>query len=145
MDPRKPQPIPGRTFERTQGCWNCIHFDAGDKAKKYFSACKDRDMLIAARFAAEHPLGVRAPKVLQIAKTIDEAEAAIATGTFGICTGGGVTSDFVHNAHLCNKWTGAVGASVARAGGKADDLPDEMKDKLGDHVPVEVSGDRTGK
>lgn len=39
---------------------------------------------------------------------------------------------FVSDKYLCDRWSGAQGASVARAGGRADDVPEEMVDKIGD-------------
>jgi hypothetical protein len=39
---------------------------------------------------------------------------------------------YVSNKYLCDRWSGAQGASVARAGGRADDVPEEMVDKIGD-------------
>lgn len=125
-------PLQGRTLRRTMGCWNCVSFDNGEKAKQHFEACKTREMLNAAEVAKKDPRGINAPKVQQIASTMADAERSVQAGVFGICLAGGVQSDFVHNAHLCPKWRGKQGASVARAGARADDLPAEVKDKLGD-------------
>ena len=55
-------------------------------------------------------------------------------GQQGLCTnlrapeGGGYKA---HN-FLCNEWSGAQGASVAREGQKADDLPGDLYAKHGD-------------
>lgn len=126
--------LSGRTFERTQGCWNCIHGDH-DKAKAVWKDRRQADLAIAARKALESPMGENDPNVVNIRRLVDAIDRGIASGTLTKCTGPGVDSngnavgDFVKNNYLCHQWTARQGASVARAGQKADDLPAELEDK----------------
>jgi hypothetical protein len=122
--------LPGRVFERTQGCWNCKHFDNEEKSRNFWELAKQRDLATAKVLAQADPRGESAPKVIAIRKTVREAGAAIASGAFGICLNNGVQSDFVENTHLCAGWSGRTGASLARAGSGPDTLPDELKDKV---------------
>jgi hypothetical protein len=117
-------------FERTQGCWNCKHFDNEEKSRNFWELAKQRDLATAKVLAQADPRGESAPKVIAIRKTVREAGAAIASGAFGICLNNGVQSDFVENTHLCAGWSGRTGASLARAGSGPDTLPDELKDKV---------------
>jgi len=131
-------PLPGRTFERSQGCWNCIHFDNDTKARAFWAACRKRDLATAALVAAADPRGMASPRAANIVRTVEAADVGIAAGSFGMCLdpkrdaqeGEGSAGDFVQASYLCNHWTGAQGASVARAGDRADDLPQELEDKL---------------
>ena len=64
---------------------------------------------------------------------------AIATGirfgVIGMCRGDGVDREgnpvgkFIQCEHLCHKWTGRVGASVAREGRPLDKLSDELHER----------------
>jgi hypothetical protein len=86
---------------------------------------------LALKAAGEGDLrGSEHPGVKQIVKTTMDAGRAIGRGKFGICTRGGAKSDFVEDVFLCPKWSGKTGASVARAGGALDLLPDELRDKV---------------
>lgn len=128
----RPTPFKGRTFERTQGCWNCIHFENGEKSKKFWELCKKRDLASAAMMAATDPRGEQTPAVINTRKMVREAGAAVALGLFGMCTvpNPAIKSDFVQASHLCDRWTGRQGASVARAGSAPDSLPAELKEKI---------------
>lgn len=66
-------------------------------------------------------------------KILDGAEQAIAEGKQGLCKlPGSGTSDYKSDKYLCDQWSAASGASVARAGQKPDMLPEELKDRHGD-------------
>lgn len=117
--------LPGRTFERVQGCWNCVHFDTGERSRNYwFQKAKPRDEGHAKAYEFEGKL--EAAKMVR--KTIAEAEKAVLSGKAGMCAKGQAKSEYVMDAYLCNNWSGRTGASVAREGGAPDLLPDELKD-----------------
>lgn len=124
----------GRRHERTQGCWNCIH-NSYDGAKDYWKDKRQQDLEVAAQKALASPQGENDPTVVNIRRMIDAIDTGLATHNLTRCTGKGVDAkdnpvgDFVKSNYLCRKWTAAQGASVARAGQKADDLPMELEEK----------------
>jgi hypothetical protein len=127
----------GRTFERTQGCWNCVHGNY-ERAKEKWMQKRHQDLARATGIATSSPLGEQEPRVVNIRRLVDQIDHGIFSGSLTTCTGPGVDAnenpvgDFVKNNYLCHKWTGAVGASVAREGQKTDPLPMELEDKKGD-------------
>lgn len=126
--------LSGRTFERTQGCWNCIHCDY-DGAKNRWKEQRQRDLTVATSKALESAMGENDPAVVNIRRLVDAIDTGLATHNLTRCSGKGVDAndnpvgDFVKTNYLCRKWTAAQGASVAREGQKADDLPMELEDK----------------
>jgi len=65
----------------------------------------------------------------------DNIEAAIGQGLYMICKNRGKPDKFdtyVNHRFLCDKWSAAQGASVAREGAAPDKLPEELKDIHGD-------------
>ena len=85
---------------RTQGCWNCKHFVTGDKVKSYFLDTSTRDLV----------------------KTAEEIPR------LGLC-GENTQPGMIMHAYLGDHWSGAQGASIARAGEKADALPEELMEE----------------
>lgn len=125
----------GRRFERTQGCWNCIHGDF-DGGKDYWKAKRQQDLQIAATKALESPLGEEEPVVKNIRRMVDAIDVGLATGNLIQCRGhkgrdanGNPVGDFCKSNYLCDQWSGKQGASVARDVGKSDPLPMELEDK----------------
>lgn len=61
-------------------------------------------------------------------------DVAIAEGIYAICKNrvSPKYDTYTNHRFLCNQWSGAQGASVARAGQTADMLPEEIKDVIGD-------------
>jgi hypothetical protein len=118
--------LPGRTFEKTQGCWNCIHFVTGREARKFWLyACRPKDEATAKSYEAA---GVpqAAFEMRQLMKLAGEA---IKTGGLGMCKIGKPPSDFVAHNYLCEDgWTGKQGASLAREGAAPDLTPGELRD-----------------
>lgn len=118
--------IPGRTFEKTQGCWNCIHYVTGKKAIDFFNGtCKPRDKAAMESYIAvgQHQAADEMKQLLKL------AGKAIKTGGLGMCGIGKPKTDFVAHNFLCEDgWTGAQGASMAREGAKPDLTPGELKD-----------------
>lgn len=116
----------GRTFEKTQGCWNCIHFENGAKAKAYWKdVCRPRDVANAKVAEVQgNPALAR-----EVRATIKAADAAVAQGALGMCMAGKANSDFVVHNFLCDDgWTGKQGASVAREGAAPDLTPGEIRE-----------------
>jgi hypothetical protein len=133
----KPDPktgLVGRTFERTQGCWNCIHGNH-EKARTLWSARRQVDLEEAAKVTLQSPMGEGDPTVVKIRRMVDEIDKGVARRILVACTGGGVNAqgdpvgDLVKSTYLCRKWSGAQGASVARAGEAPDPLPMELEEK----------------
>lgn len=124
----------GRRHERTQGCWNCIHGDF-DAAKAYWKQKRQQDLAVATQRALESPLGEQEPSVVNIRRLVDAIDTGLATYNLTRCTGRGTDAngnpvgDFVKSNYLCSNWSARTGASIARAGQKADDLPMELEDK----------------
>lgn len=121
--------LPGRTFQRTQGCWNCVHFRTGREVHKFFvTVCKPRDEKVAESYIAlGTPEGRKAAGEMR--ELLKAANAAIKSNGLGMCAIGKPQSDFVAHNYLCEDgWTGAAGASLAREGAKPDLTPGELKD-----------------
>lgn len=118
--------LPGRTFERTQGCWNCIHFVTGREAQKYWLyTCRPKDEATAKSYEAA---GVP-QAAMEMRELMKAASAAIKGNGMGMCRANKAPSDFVVHNYLCEDgWTGAAGASLAREGAKPDMTPGEMKE-----------------
>lgn len=123
-------PLKGRSFARSSGCYNCKHWDNDEKARKHWQMCKQRDLNLAKSIELTDPRGASAPKVMQIRKNVSDANFAMNTGKFGICLRGKAGADFCQHNFLCDGWDGRDGASVAREGGKLDQLPGELKAKV---------------
>lgn len=126
--------LTGRTHVRTQGCWNCVHGDF-DKAKEMWKSKRQQDLATGTRIALDSPMGEDDPVVKNIRRMVDNVDHGLAAGVLTTCTGRGVDSNdnpvgtFVKSNYLCHKWSAKTGASVAREGQKADDLPVELEDK----------------
>lgn len=127
--------LPERTFERSQGCWNCKGFSR-EMAKKHWQDRRQKDLEIGLGLALSSALGEDDPKVKGIRRMVDLVDHGVASGGLGMCLAGGTDrngnpiGDFVKDVYLCDKWSGATGASVARAGAAPDTLPAELEDKL---------------
>lgn len=124
-------PLQGRTFARSQGCYNCKHWENGEKARGFWDQSKKRDLDLATAHEVGDPIrGRNNPQAMQIRKNVADANKMLRTGHFGICLKGQTKSDFVQHSYLCGGWDGRDGASVARAGGALDPLPEDLKAKL---------------
>lgn len=131
-----------RVFERTQGCWNCKHFAPGDATKKVWAQLRIRDLNIAVKIATDSPQGENDVRVENIRKMVNTLDHAVVQRKAGICTGDGKTADgnpvgdLVAHSFLCSEWSGAQGASIARGGQKADELPEELKQRVDGEGPT---------
>lgn len=85
----------------------------------------------------EAPAGQNDPRVRNVREMIPMTDAGMTRGDWGMCSvgkmpNGDPVGTNVHNTYLCGKWTGKVGASVAREGQKADKLPEELMQDMAD-------------
>lgn len=106
-----------RTFERRQGCWNCLSFECSDIYRKRVEDCKRRDIsAFLARGMSLNGAGIKAAATAGL--LLDKA------GIFGLCLKGKVAGDFVSCKHLCTSgWSGQVGVTGSFEAGKAYDEP----------------------
>lgn len=107
-----------RTFERTQGCYNCTHFENGELARQHWKTCKERD-LTAYTAEGKMPLTRLGDMETDVfSGTIyDRMEQAIKSGQYGMCLAGKAAGDFTHFKFLCpSGWNGKQGYSVATGG-----------------------------
>lgn len=137
-----------RTVERTQGCWNCRHSVSGKDAWNYH---RQKLLQKAAGLVQMFPeQGEDHVTVRNIRSQVDLFDHAVAMGEARRCTNrlartgsGGDIGDLVAHNYLCaNGWSAAEGASIARAGQKADPLPEELLERLdgGPRTLAEVFG-----
>lgn len=118
-----------RTVVRTQGCWSCKWFDNGQIARDLWEkSLRPRDLKVLADRLGCTTLTI--PEGTPALRQMDRMNVEIQTGTTGVCMKGSPGTDLVQHRYLCGNWTGRDGASVARAGAKPDDLPDELMDKF---------------
>lgn len=123
--------------ERTQGCWNCTHWSSEKAIELWWNGARQAMAARGAEIAAT--AGIDDPRVQALKKDLPELDIGMETKLYGVCSGKGVTykdvggrkvkepvGSFVQSAYLCEKWTGAQGASIAREGQKADLLPGEV-------------------
>ena len=127
--------LSNRTFMRTQGCWNCKH-GSYELAKSWWKDKRQKDLNEALALSMTSPLGEQDPTCKNIRRMVDMIDHGVASGGLFKCMGHGVDAndnpigDLVKSSYLCRKWSGAQGATVAREGEKADDLPMELEEKF---------------
>lgn len=122
------EPLPGRTFVRSQGCWNCAHFDQGPLFEQHKITTGMRDVRVLVEEKGNTPE--------QAARYAGLRERQFQERGAGLCLGGGSKADFVSAKYLCSKWSAKKGAApIDRYGGGADLLPEELKEVLGDPKP----------
>lgn len=120
---------------RTQGCWNCIHWDPEAAAKLWWGEARAAMLARGVTLASNDPRGEAHPVVRNIREMVPKIDGSMTLGEFGTCRmgkdpNGNPLGDFVASTYLCGTWTGKVGASVAREGEKADLLPEEVFDRF---------------
>ena len=114
---------------RTQGCWNCRHWESG---KDLWNGRRQDNLKIALELARSSPLGENDQRVYNIRTMVDTTDNAVASGALGHCSGNGENAhgqpvgELVMHNFLCHKWSAAEGASLAREFGKTDKLPEEL-------------------
>lgn len=132
-------PLPGRTFARSQGCFNCRHFDIGERAQNFWEA----DMLTFAEHQIRtglengYPLAVVQQEVVL---RMQASNRLFAPPKAGLCTSvfGKTEGKYTMRTFLDTCWTAKQG--VRENHQPLDMLVDEMKDRLGDFSkPAEAS------
>jgi len=134
-----------RVISRNQGCWNCTKWDR-EKAKPLWEQKRQNDLQTALKIAMNLPDGepksaedCKTPEALRcfnIKAMVNSLDHLVASGHVGVCTGGGKTADgnpvgdFVVHSFLCDRWVAMAGARLTNEGGRLDDLPEEVADKL---------------
>lgn len=132
-----------RVFERTMGCWNC--FNRADP-KPVWNNRRQADLKRALDISMSSKLGENHPKCMNIKHMVNKIDHLVAskaivscrqglTGPIGRLPSGEPVGHFIAPNYLCDRWTAAQGASIARAGQAPDTLPEELADKLGDARP----------
>lgn len=127
--------LPDRTFERKTGCWNCKGW-SHEMGKKHWVERRQKDLEVGLSLSLQSPLGEEDPKVKGIRRMVHHVDHGVASKTLGMCLGHGVNrngdpvGDLVMSTYMCDRWTGAQGSSIARAGEAIDILPAELEDKL---------------
>jgi len=121
-----------RTFERTQGCWNCVH---SSSAKEWWTKQRLLDLGKALAIAQESPQGENHLKVRNIREMVDKIDTAVAQNALircvkGTTPTGAPVGDLTPHNYLCDRWTAVQGASIARDIGKTDKLPEELAEDL---------------
>jgi hypothetical protein len=121
-----------RVFERGMACSNCIH---RQDAVKFWADRRQINLARALTISIESPQGEADYRVQNIRVMVNKSDHAVASGALIHCekcktAHGEPVGDLIPHSYLCEKWTAAEGASVARGGGKADTLPEELVDKL---------------
>lgn len=122
-----------RVQERTQGCWNCKHWDPEKAITLWWDQTRTAWLAKAAGRAVTH--GENDMKVRGLRQTIPQIDAGMEQHVWGLCalnTDGGSEGLFKASTYMCDKWSGAVGASVAREGQAPDRLPAEIAAELDD-------------
>jgi len=135
-DPRAPSGMAHRTFERTQGCWNCVNFRQGEPAVAFWSRKRAGDLQTAHGLALLKEKGEKDPVIVGMRQMINTIDQGVAAGLLGLCGVGASETDLVQNTYLCDRWTAQAGASVARAGEGLDELPEEVRHEVDSAVPA---------
>lgn len=118
-----------RIVDRNAGCFNCMNFERGLIYDDRVEASFQRDVVaFRARGATQASAVGRASKTRRV--------LVQKKGFFGVCLTNRAPGDFVAASHLCEGWSGVVGASMARSPGEAlSPLVEEEFDKRGEAVP----------
>lgn len=130
---------------RTQGCWNCIHGgEAGFEAAAdlWWSEARAKTLERGVAIALKSPHGEKDERVKNIRAMVPKTDVQIEAKQWIHCEkgknpDGSEVADFVAAAFLCGQWTGASGASVARAGAAPDKLPQELMERFMDDGKTE--------
>jgi len=142
--------INSKTIERGRRCQNCIHFDAGPKARQHYDALRQRDIIAEAkaiviregklpedvqtahkqgRLAGPKRIGNDDPGFARLQQNFIMGDSYMQAGAMGICRKGIPTGDFVHAMYLCEHWSARVKPDGADE--KGDMTSEEIKDREG--------------
>lgn len=140
-------PLANRTIDRTVGCWNCKHW-APEAGAEFWLKRRLSDLAAAKHISLNSPHGEQDVRVQNITKMVMKVDMAMAEKPplFGLCLNAKAKEqdklgDLIASAYLCSAgWSGAEGASVARAGGKLDKTAAELIEDLDGTAAVEEQG-----
>lgn len=106
-----------RTYERKQGCWNCVSADSGAMYRQRVQDCYQRDLKVFLEQGVR--IGVASARAnVTRAMLLDKA------GIFILCLKGKAPGDFIGCKHLClDGWSGRTGVTGGFAPGQAWDEP----------------------
>jgi len=119
---------PERTFERTTGCYNCLHYMDGEPAAKLYDERRaiDRTALLARGLPPD-----AADRILK------KQDGMMRPPLSGICLKGqALPAMFVSSTYMCRMWSGRI-----KPEGKVSDTPQELRDRLGETIS-EVDSER---
>jgi hypothetical protein len=126
---RAKAPLPGRSFVRERGCWNCASFSR-EKALALWNGQRPGKLAEATALALNSPKGEKDAGVVKIRHYVGMLDHSVSSGAFAVCAAGHSKADLVIHSYMCDHWTAAVGTS-ARDTQAAGDLPvDELRDVL---------------
>lgn len=131
---KKPIPV----IERARGCWNCTSYAHGEMALQHMQECKKKEIAAKIAVLGYVPTYGRLGDMENPNYDPNHEEDArfaawdhlVKSNQIGICMAG-LSTDFVHHKHLCEKWRGCQGSGVATEGAKMDLLPEELRDRYG--------------
>lgn len=137
----------GRTVERSVGCWNCKHW-APEAGIAYWLEARQARLTQAVSIAISSPQGEQDIRVENIRNMVMKLDIAMAEKPplFGLCMNAKAKEqdklgDLIASVYLCTSgWSGATGASLARAGGKLDKTAAELIEDLDGAEAVEIQG-----
>lgn len=95
----------GLSISRLRRCANCIHFDAGEKARKRLDHCISRDR------SAFQKAGYPRKKVETYLRRL---RATVVFPTYGVClaadkrTDDNAAADFTHSSYRCEQYSGRI-------------------------------------
>jgi hypothetical protein len=124
-----------RIVERSQGCWNCIHWDADKAIDLWWKSARAATLANGAGIATTSPYGEQDERVKAIRRNVPLTDLAIERREWGSCSrgvkaDGQPVGDFVASTFLCDRWTAQAGASVARESAVPDKLPEELMERF---------------
>lgn len=97
--PGKTFHAPERVIEREAGCWNCLHFEAGELAARRYQECTARDRGIMIHEKGMIPL--------QVDRILAQRAVLMAPPKSGLCLKGDA-ADFVAPTYLCTRYQSRI-------------------------------------
>lgn len=120
-------PLTSRTYERRQGCWNCIHGDAGDDYLKRVDDLEARNVARLSGRGLSYKVALRGAALERMVMRKKRGFAVLCTADSDIT---GVEGDFVLCKHICTHWSGKQGVHTPGSG--VDKLVEELYDDMGE-------------
>lgn len=124
---------PQRTVIRSNGCYNCVHFDTGEKFQALYRDCRARDRRIWERQG-------KSPEVIDRLSARMDQTLLGTIGVWGVCGRKDqrlekeASDDFTHCKYMCTLYQGRIVISPFSGGGISVP-PAELWDRLGEKPP----------